>query len=366
MRTVALTALLVLAGCTTYKPMGFAGGFREVQLAQNAYRIETRGNAFASAEKVSEMAVVRAAELAQQRGFRSFIVMDSEDYEQQGSAVMGSGTYSSNTAVYGNLFGATAVTSGAYTPPPTFNYSKPRTSLVVRMFRSGEPGAQNGLESAEVLRTLGPRVGYQPPTVPVLANASAVMPVAPGGSPASAPPVTDRPVMPVSVSVAPARATDVATPSSVATSQDGRVRLTLPLGWAVSPPPAALAHVQIHARHAEFGSFLIVTTDNRADIVDMHQYGETLRSGVVARLSGAQGTEVGRINVKGRSAIRFTVIGVAGGVRLRYMLTAIEFGDQILKLTTWATESAFSPHALEFEALSDGLSTGSARVAQAR
>jgi hypothetical protein len=128
----ALLAGLALAGCATrYRAEGPVGGFRETPLAQDAYRVEVRGNALAGARWVNDAALVRAAELTRRAGFRSFVLL--------------------NDAGMPRTMGAAPSAPGFYD-----------TAVVVRMFREGEPGWEGGLDPDEVLRAVGPRVGYRP------------------------------------------------------------------------------------------------------------------------------------------------------------------------------------------------------------
>lgn len=127
-----LLAGLALAGCATgYGPLGPTGGFRETPLAENAYLLEVQGNAVGGGRWVNDAALVRAAELAQRGGFRSFVVLNEA----------------------GELR-----TMGAVPVPPGFH----TTLIVARMFRHGEVGEERGLDPDLVLRTVGPRVGYRP------------------------------------------------------------------------------------------------------------------------------------------------------------------------------------------------------------
>jgi hypothetical protein len=159
---------LVLAACsTTYQPTGFRGGFSEIPLSANAYRITAAGNAFTSAEKINQMALVRAAELTLQRGFYSFAVMDQQNWEKRGTIQTAPGYYNSTTSAtvtgFGNRAFGTAQTTGTYSGPEYMDYSKPNTAMVVVMFRQDEPGSDRGLLPEKILAQYGPLVGYEPP-----------------------------------------------------------------------------------------------------------------------------------------------------------------------------------------------------------
>lgn len=79
----ALGAAL-LGACTTatpYQPLGTpgtgaSGGFAEVQLASDRFRVTFAGNSMTSRERVETYLLYRAAELTAQRGFDSFTIVD--------------------------------------------------------------------------------------------------------------------------------------------------------------------------------------------------------------------------------------------------------------------------------------------------
>ncbi|MCS1409234.1 MAG: hypothetical protein M2R45_02414 [Verrucomicrobia subdivision 3 bacterium] len=71
-----------LSGCATpYKPSGFRGGYREIQLAPAVYRITFRGNQYTSSERAQDFAMLRAPELALQHGFTHFAIIDEQSSE---------------------------------------------------------------------------------------------------------------------------------------------------------------------------------------------------------------------------------------------------------------------------------------------
>lgn len=160
----AALAFLLISGCTTYQPVGFGGGFSETPLRQDVYRIDSRGNAFASARLVNDIALVRAAELTLQKGYSSFVVLDQAAWEKQELISTGGGqSYSTSTgtaSVLGNTIIGSSQTTTTYSPPQTFNVSKPQTSMIVKMFKAGEAGSNNALNPREIIQTIGPRVGY--------------------------------------------------------------------------------------------------------------------------------------------------------------------------------------------------------------
>lgn len=78
----AACASLLAAGCTTatpYQPIGTQGargGFAEVRLAPNRYRVTFAGNTMTSRQRVETYLLYRAAELTLQQGSACFTIAD--------------------------------------------------------------------------------------------------------------------------------------------------------------------------------------------------------------------------------------------------------------------------------------------------
>ncbi len=74
---VVLAASIALLGCaTTYEPsdIGLAGGFSEVRLGPNTYRVLVEGNGFTTRNDVEQFAMRRCAELTLEQGKRYFVI----------------------------------------------------------------------------------------------------------------------------------------------------------------------------------------------------------------------------------------------------------------------------------------------------
>ncbi len=141
---VALTALW---GCaTSYKSKGFTGGFSELQLAPDVFRVTFNGNAYTSGERAQDFAMLRAAELALQNGFGYFAIVDAHNTVRTESfTTPGQATSTGTLSVYGNQ----AYYSGqsTYTPGQTTTFFKPKTGMVVQCFRT-KPDGINAFDAA--------------------------------------------------------------------------------------------------------------------------------------------------------------------------------------------------------------------------
>ncbi len=73
-------SLWFLSGCaTSYQQKGFTGGYSETQLAPDVFRVNFQGNGYTSSERAQDFALLRAAELSLERGFRYFALLDETD-----------------------------------------------------------------------------------------------------------------------------------------------------------------------------------------------------------------------------------------------------------------------------------------------
>jgi hypothetical protein len=78
MRSLKVMVALVLgAGCATgYHESNLAGGYSETQLQDDTFRVYFHGNAFTTAEEMTDFTMLRAAEVAIAHGFNFFVVAD--------------------------------------------------------------------------------------------------------------------------------------------------------------------------------------------------------------------------------------------------------------------------------------------------
>lgn len=78
-RSWILLLALAFGGCvsaTKYQAAGADGGYSELQLAPDMYRIAFQGNIYTSQEQVADMALLRAADLTLAQGASYFVVVN--------------------------------------------------------------------------------------------------------------------------------------------------------------------------------------------------------------------------------------------------------------------------------------------------
>lgn len=139
---------LILTGCATgYQPTGFGGGYTDLQLGADLFRVAFRGNGYTSAERAADFALLRAAEVALAQGATHFLVLSQGKDEKEFFATLPSG---SGTLTPTGLGGYT------YSPPNTLlvPISKPRVELVIQLLRdplpSGVPAYSAALIRAQI------------------------------------------------------------------------------------------------------------------------------------------------------------------------------------------------------------------------
>ena len=129
-----LLAVATLTSCsvqTPYQSERFKGGFVDMPLSGGRYRISVRGNGFTDRQRVTNIAMVRAAELAIQNGYSHFTI-DNVGESSKTRIIAGENGFSSVDNAY--------------------------VTLIVR-FGNSEAGMMN---AHATLSRLGPGVGYKP------------------------------------------------------------------------------------------------------------------------------------------------------------------------------------------------------------
>ena len=81
--SLALLAALLLSACaSTYTPKSTPPGFNgyfDTQLGENIFQAGFQGDGFDSRERVTDLALLRSAEVALQKGFAYFVIANMAD-----------------------------------------------------------------------------------------------------------------------------------------------------------------------------------------------------------------------------------------------------------------------------------------------
>ena len=129
---IGIILVAMVSGCATpYQNEGFKGGYSEVALGDNVYQVAFSGNAYVSASKVADFALLRSAELTLEKGFRYFVIVDNAHRETTGVIRTPMTTYAStygNTTTY-NTYGGVGS-----------SYSKPSNTNTIVCFKDKPDG----------------------------------------------------------------------------------------------------------------------------------------------------------------------------------------------------------------------------------
>jgi len=80
---VIVMGISLIQGCATqYQSKGLSGGFSEVKLEENVFRVSFRGNAYTDMQRALDFTLLRSAELALQNGYRYFTIINSDNYNK--------------------------------------------------------------------------------------------------------------------------------------------------------------------------------------------------------------------------------------------------------------------------------------------
>lgn len=160
--TLALFALVACA--TPYQENGFGGGVSASIIDGRHARISARGNAFTDAATIQDYALLKAAEETVSIGKRYFMVVSADDTSKVGQYTTPTQSYTSTTGtVNANTFGNTTYgtyrgnTNTTVTGGQTYNFVKPGTDVIIRMFAEEEvdPTKVSVFDAPAIIKFLG-------------------------------------------------------------------------------------------------------------------------------------------------------------------------------------------------------------------
>ena len=108
MKVLLLISILFLAGCATpYQQSGLLGGFNEIRLSDNSFRVTFNGNAHTPSDKASNYCLLRCAELCLEHGYKYFVLISENTHTENSTHT--SPTYARTTHIgnysYTNVYG---------------------------------------------------------------------------------------------------------------------------------------------------------------------------------------------------------------------------------------------------------------------
>lgn len=128
---VAPVLAALLASCaSTYSQKGMFNGYSDVRLGENIFRVSFQGDGYDSRERVTDLSLLRSAEVAVQHGFAYFVIASMADNSSSATYVMPKTTQLSTTTVGATAYG-TATTYGGQ----SFFITYPNTTNTIVCFK---------------------------------------------------------------------------------------------------------------------------------------------------------------------------------------------------------------------------------------
>jgi len=143
---------LLLGGCATrYQQSGAQGGFTDLRLDDNVFKVTFDGNSFTSANQVEDMALLRASELTLAAGFHYFVVASSQANVEQIQQSTPSQVTTSGTVV-----GKTVQTTSKVTPGTNYTINKTSNSMIFVAFTE-RPSVGVPYDAKRIYESLAPK-----------------------------------------------------------------------------------------------------------------------------------------------------------------------------------------------------------------
>jgi hypothetical protein len=128
---VSLIFVALLASCASeYSAKGMFNGYSDVRLGENVFRVSFQGDGYDNRERVTDLALLRSAEVALANGFQYFVIANAAD-NSTGAAYTMPRTTQTNATVYGNTLAATSTSYGGQ----TFFITYPNTTNTIYCFK---------------------------------------------------------------------------------------------------------------------------------------------------------------------------------------------------------------------------------------
>ena len=157
MKMLLVIALcLSLVGCATgYQKVGLMGGYTDMKIQDNIYKVSFRGNAHVSEERAYDFALLRCAELTIENGYRYFVPVQEKSSVKESSytepvTAQTTGTisaYGNSGYAYGSFNGATNYYGGQ-----TYHFRKPKTIFTIACFKDKPENIPTMVYDAEQVR----------------------------------------------------------------------------------------------------------------------------------------------------------------------------------------------------------------------
>jgi hypothetical protein len=133
-----------------------------------------------------------------------------------------------------------------------------------------------------------------------------------------------------------------------------KIGLTLPTGWEQKTltQQMVVGNGVLYAINRTTDTGLLLSANKREGITDLMAFAVSREGNQASRLIDPQQSQVSKIEVNGKVALRFDVAGSnKNGLKLTYMVTIIEGVTEIAILNTWTASANFEKQKEAMESL---------------
>jgi hypothetical protein len=132
---IFLFIVILIQGCaTTYRSSGLMGGYKEVRLDENVFKVTFKGNRYTSFERAADFTLMRCAELTSNNGYSFFVIIDADSYSSNSTYTTPTTTNTTGSAVKIGDYVIGSAQSTTY-GGQTYNISKPRRTNTIVCFK---------------------------------------------------------------------------------------------------------------------------------------------------------------------------------------------------------------------------------------
>ena len=144
--------VVLLSGCATgYQRQGFTGGYTDMKLQDDIFKVSFRGNAYCHQERAEDFVLLRSAEVALENGYKYFIIIDEKSRINTSSYTTPVTATTTGTAnVYGNqanYYGTTYYSGGQ-----TYYFHKPSMTNTIKCFKEKPTNISGMVYDAEQIK----------------------------------------------------------------------------------------------------------------------------------------------------------------------------------------------------------------------
>ena len=118
----ALFFFFITSCATSYQPQAWTGGYSELQINENTWKVTFQGNGYTSKTRAENFAMRRAAEITLREGYTHFLITDSDTYVKTSVRTIPQSSRTTGTVSdYGNF----QYSDTTYYGGQTYTVSKP-------------------------------------------------------------------------------------------------------------------------------------------------------------------------------------------------------------------------------------------------